>query len=131
MESQSFLPIPYFPGSKPAISRGLEKNANSSAISGTSFPDSLNESIIDVYERQEINAFAPDERSGFDRRTSPTRRRSTAESAPLQSGKKAADAGIYSTQQKANQTFNNKTENTMPALFSPSQKKGSLLDIWA
>jgi len=130
MESQTSLPIQYRNGSKSEISRGSDKNPDSPATSRTSFQTSLNESIIDVYERSEVNAAVPDERTGTDRRTSPTRRRSSSESAPLASGKKATDVASYTIEQKINQTYN-KTEIATPAFFSPSQKKGSLLDIWA
>jgi hypothetical protein len=125
MTSQSSVPIQYYNGSKSEISRGSEKSLSNSTTSGTSFQTSLNESIIDVYERSEVNAAVPDERTGVDRRTSSPRRQSSS-SAPLQS----TDVGVYSTRQKTNQTFN-KAEKTTPVFFSPSQKKGSLLDIWA
>jgi hypothetical protein len=130
MKSQAPLPIQYISGSKPEITRGLGKNPDSPATSRTSFQTSLNESIIDVYERSEVNVAVPDERTGVDRRTSSTRRHSSSESAALQSGKNATDVGIYSTEQKINHTYN-KTEQTRPAFFSPSPKKGSLIDTWA
>jgi hypothetical protein len=130
MESQSSLPIQYPTGSNPEISRGSEKNRGSSATTGTSFQATFNESIIDVYERSEINAAVPDERTGVDRRTSSTRRQSSSASPPLQSTKKTTDINTYSAEQGTNQTYIN-TEKTAPAFFSPSEKKGSLLDTWA
>lgn len=127
MKSQSSLPIQYGTGSKPDISQGPEKNPNSF---GASFQTRLNESIIDVYERSEVNAVVPDERTGNDRRTYSTRRQSSAESNPLPSGKKVTDVDVYSTDQKTYQT-NNRTEKISPAIFSPSPDKGKLLDTWA
>ena len=124
MKSQSSLPIQYGAGSKPDISRGSEKNP------GTSFQTRLNESIIDVYERSEVNAVVPDERTGIDRRTYSTRRQSFAESTTLPSGKKVTDVEVNSTDQKTYQAAN-RTIKTAPAIFSPSQNKGRLLDIWA
>lgn len=130
MENQSSLTIQYSNGSKPEISRSLDKKQNSSASSHTSFQTSLKESIIDVYERSDVNVAVPDERTGVDRRTSPSRRRSSPESVPLQSDNKVKDVGIYSTKQKINQIYSN-TEKIAPAFFSQSPLKGSLLDIWA
>lgn len=127
MKSQSSLPIQYGAGSKPDISRGSDNNPNSF---GASFQTRLNESIIDVYERSEVNAAVPDERTGIDRRNYFTRRQSSEESTPLQSGKKVTNADVYSTDQKTYQTGNT-TEKTAPAIFSPSPDKGRLLDIWA
>ncbi len=127
MKSQSSLPIQYGAGSRPDISQGSEKNSGST---GTSFQTQLNESIIDVYERSEVNAAVPDERTGIDRRNYYTRRQSSEESASLSSGKKVTDVGAYSTDQKTYQA-DNRTEKTAPAIFSPSQNKGSILDIWA
>lgn len=128
MESQTSLPIQYRTVSKPDISRGLEKKPDTSATSHTSFQISLNESIIDVYERSNVNVAVPDERKGVDRRVHSNRRHSSPESVPLQSGKTVADVDTYSAKQKTNQAYN--TEKTMPAFFSPSLEKGSLLDIW-
>jgi hypothetical protein len=126
MESQTFLPIQYHTVSKPEISRGLENKPDTSV--NTSFQISLNESIIDVYERSNVNVAVPDERKGVDRRVHSNRRHSSPESVPLQSGKTVADVDTYSAKQKTNQAYN--TEKTMPAFFSPSLEKGSLLDIW-
>jgi hypothetical protein len=130
MKSQSSLPIQYGAGSKSEISRGLEKNSDSSTAPQTSFQTRLNENIIDVYERSEVKAAVPDERERADRRMYSTRRQSSSESAPLQSGNKVTDINKNSPNQKTNQTYT-KTEKTAPAIFSPSPEKGKLIDVWA
>ncbi len=127
MKSQSSLPIQYGTGSKTDTSRGSENNSGGL---GTSFKTHLNESIIDVYERSEVNAAVPDERTGMDRRTYSTRRQSSDASTPLTSATKFAEAEAYSQDQKTNQT-DNRTEKIAPAIFSPSADKGRLLDVWA
>jgi hypothetical protein len=127
MKSQTSLPIQYSDGSRPDASRGINKNPDSY---GTAFQTRLNESIIDVYERSEVHAAVADERTGADRRASSTRRHSSPESTALQSGDKVMDLDVYSPDQKTKQT-DNKAEKPTPAIFSPSQEKGRLLDTWA
>lgn len=129
METQSALPIQYSNDTKSGISRSSEQKQNSSASSYTSFLSSLKESVIDVYERSDINIAVPDERTGSDRRISPTRRRSSPESAFLQTDNKVKDVGIYPTEQKISQIYSN-AEKITPSSFSQSQDKGILLDIW-
>lgn len=129
METQSSLSIQYNNGSKSGISRGFEQKQNSFTSTNTSFQTSLKESVIDVYERSDINVAVPDERTGFDRRVSPSRRRSSPESAFLQTDNKVKDVGIYPTEQKISQTYSN-TGKITPTFFSQSQDKGILLDIW-
>lgn len=87
------------------------------------FQTSLNEKIIDVYERPEINTAVPDERSGVDRRTSAPRRKSSAKSVPFTSGRVNVETGINSTKQ----TYITIEKNTSDLL---NQKKGGFLDIW-
>ncbi|MGV8059187.1 MAG: hypothetical protein AB2L12_14375 [Smithellaceae bacterium] len=133
MKSPSSLPVQ--PGSRADVSRGIQKSPDGlgtaqTESSASSFQSRLDESIIDVYERSEVNAAVPDERTGVDRRTSSTRRQSSREPAPLKSGAKVTDVNVYSTNQRTNDTYN-KTEKTAPAIFSPSQEKGKLVDIWA
>jgi hypothetical protein len=130
MKSQSSLPIQYITGSQSAISQGSDKNADSPTTSRTPFQISLNESIIDIYERSEVNTAVPDERSGFDRRTSPGRRQSSAKSVPSPSDQRVTDVNAYSPKQTTTQTYD-ETAKKMPAFFSPSSEKGSILDTWA
>ncbi|PKN76605.1 MAG: hypothetical protein CVU52_04030 [Deltaproteobacteria bacterium HGW-Deltaproteobacteria-10] len=127
MKSQSSLPVQYGIGSKPESSPRSEKDAGSI---GDSFQKQLNERIIDVYERSEINAAVPDERTTRDRRTYSTRRQSSAESTPLTSDAKLTDVEASSKDKKSYQSVN-RTEKNTPSFFSPSPDKGRLLDIWA
>ncbi len=132
MESQSSIQINILNSVNPETSRRFDKNHDSSATSGTSFKTSLSESaVVDVYQRSgsDFNVAVPDERRGGDRRVSSNRRRSSSPSVLLQSNMAVTNVGQHSPYQKTNRVLN--TQNTMPASFSPSQEKGSLVDVWA
>jgi len=137
MTSQSSLPIQYSTGSRSDIPRGIEKKPDSlgatqeaAATSRTSFQTQLNENIINAYERSKDDVVVPDERTGVDRRRSANRRQSSLESVPLQSGKNITGSYLYSADQKIDQPYT-VAEKTSPVIFSPSPKKGTLVDIWA
>ncbi len=127
MKSQSSLPVQYGIGSKPESSRRSDNDAGSL---GDSFQKQLNERIIDVYERSEINAAVPDERTMRDRRSYSSRRQSSAESNPLNSNTPVTEVDADSKYQKSYQSVN-KTEKKAPSFFSQSPDKGRLLDTWA
>ncbi|MEN6330935.1 MAG: hypothetical protein ABFD57_02985 [Smithella sp.] len=129
MESQSSLPIQKLTVVNPEVPRRLEKNQDSSEASGASFKTSLSESIIDVYERSDNKIAVPDERKGVDRRVCSNRRHSSSPSFPLPSGTTVINIAPYSSEQQTNRI--SPAKNTMPASFSPSQEKGSMIDIWA
>jgi hypothetical protein len=137
MESKSSLPVQYGVRSTPDMSQGPEKKSDrsgaaqiQSTASQSSFQSRLNEIVIDVYERSEVNTSVPDERIGADRRRSATRRHSSSESGPSQSGNNVNNVDPYSTDQKTYQTYT-ETEKIQPAIFSPFREKGKLVDTWA
>jgi hypothetical protein len=133
MISQSSLPIQNSTGSKPDISRRADKNPDSIGAAqvkpATSFTTELKDNIINVYERSEAKIAVPDERSGVDRRRSAGRQLSSLQSAPLPSAKNVTASYLYPTNQTIKNTYT-WTENTPPAIFSPSAEKGTLIDIW-
>lgn len=125
MESQSSLFIQNNAGLKPEIPRQPEKSKDSKESLSESFKNSLNESIVDVYERSDINTAVPNERSGADRRISVPRRKSSSQSVPFTSGTIDMQNDINITKQSY------VTAGKDTSDFSSSQKKGSFLDIWA
>ncbi len=127
MESQSLF-IQSNVGSRLEIPFEREKNKDSeqSRLS-KSFKTSLSEGIVDVYERSEINTAVPDERSGFDRRISNRRSKSSAQSVPFASGTINTEVSLDSTKQIYIRTEKNTSE--FSSLFQES--KGGLLDTWA
>jgi hypothetical protein len=139
MISQTNWPIQYSAGLKPASSHKLEKSQDSPGVSQAQpvalqpyFQAQLSEKIVDVYdvyERSQDNIAVPDERTGVDRRQSANRKQYSPESALLQSNEKVTYIPIYPADHKINQTYT-QTGNTPPAIFSPSQEKGKLIDIW-
>lgn len=129
MESQSSLPVQKLTAVNPEVPRRFDKNQDSSAASGASFKISLSESIIDVYERSDNKIAVPDERKGIDRRVCSNRRRSSSPSISLTSGAAVITNAPYPSQQQSYRL--SAAKNTIPASFSPSQKKGGMIDIWA
>lgn len=132
MESQSSLQILNLNGVNPDTYRRFDKNPDPSATSSTSFKTSLSESaVVDIYQRSDFNVAVPDERRGGDRRVRSDRRHSSlpSPSVLLQSDITITNVGKLSPYQKTNRVLN--TQNTMPASFSPSREKGSLIDVWA
>lgn len=126
MKSQFSLPLQNNIGSRSGIPRP-EKTPDSQEISVKSIQTGLNEGIVDLYERSEINISVPDERSGVDRRTSALRKKSSMESISFQSGKITTEANINSTKQ----SYVNAEKKTSVSLSSFQEKKGNLLDTWA
>jgi hypothetical protein len=125
MESQSSLFIQSNAGLRPEIPRQSEKSRDSKESLSESFKNSLNESIVDVYERSDIKTAVPNERSGVDRRTSAPRRKPSLQSVSFTTGEIDIQNDVNITKQTYVATGKDTSD------FSSLQKKGNFLDTWA